>query len=474
MLKKNIIIFGAGEYGASAYCSLHDGYSILCYVDNNAKKQGSFLFGVPVISIEELSNYYNNSTDIIVCMRDYYSAITQLSEIGIDENYVMLEGFLYHNTVAEAMIPVELGSYKAFKREDNNKNILFIQNMACIRTHKIASVMRESGYNVFLLYTLRPPIEEYDSYREIYNDIWHFTSVNGMIDFINQSDFDVLHCSNEPDILVNVALQTSKPVVFDTHDMQSVRTDVDIETIALEFIANTKAEGNIYTSKAVKEIAEEKFDLSGHEVIAFENMMEKQYDITFHPKLSKVDDEIHCVYEGGIVGNIRDNHRFFENIWLEIASQGIHIHFYSQSDEEYCRLLDSKSEYLHYEGNIGGKDLIEELTQYDCGLAIFNVTKRNRTFLETGTANKMYEYLNAGLPVVVGDIQSYVDFVNKYKVGIKLDMGGDILKQLCDAIKIKVEKDFLDKHGFTMEAKQKDLINFYERVMKKSRKVAKN
>ncbi len=465
-MKNNIIIFGAGHYGVCAYHCLCEKYNIKCFADNSADKKDTQLYGLPVIPGNSIIDIYDENVDIVVCIRDYSAVTDKLFQEGIADCYVMTEGFLYYYAPDEPMIPIELFSHTPYISDSKTKSILYLQNKACIRTHKIASIMKRAGYDVFHIFTKCPPVEEYEAYRDIYKDMWHFTSVNGIIDFIDHSDFDVIHCSNEPDILANTALQTKKPVVVDTHDMQSLRSDVDIETMALEYISNCNANGNLYTSNGVVEIAKNKFNLEGHELLSIENMMEKQHDISgYHKKMSSGDKEIHCVYEGAIVGGNKDSHRYFEDMWLKIASNNIHIHFYSQSDEEYCKKLDEKSEYLHYEGNHGGTELIEELTQYDCGLALFNVNKRNKAFLETGTANKVFEYLNAGLPVIVTDIKSYVDFVTKYNAGIKLDLSGDIKKQLEEAINIKIERDFLDKHGFTMESRKNEIVDFYERVM---------
>ncbi len=64
----------------------------------------------------------------------------------------------------------------------------------------------------------------------------------------------------------------------------------------------------------------------------------------------------------------------------------------------------------------------------------------------------------------MGDIQSYVDFVEQYQVGIRLDLAGDIAGQIKEACQIKIADDFLQKHGLTMRSSQKELERFYEKV----------
>lgn len=466
MLKK-CILFGAGFYGKGAYYKLKDFYDILVYVDNNKNIQGKELHNIPIISVEKMLEIYNKGEmDIIVCSEDYYSIINQLIEEGVEDTYVLLEGFLYRFNETEVMVPVELHKITYYKKEKNEKNILFVQNTACIRTHKIASLMKKKGHKVFLLYTIAPPESNNKSFAGIYDEIYTVFTANSLIDFVNNSDFDIIHSSNEPDILTNYLQLTNKKIVFDTHDMMSLRGNSSAEGLILEYMANTKSHGVMYTSQGVLEIAKKRFGLNKKKIFVLENFILEQIKIKQgYPKLSALDDEIHCVYEGSIQGRNKEHHRYFEEIWEKVTDCGIHIHFYSHSDYDYCVELDKKSPYLHYEGNMGSKELATEMTKYDCGLAIFNVNEANRIFLETGTANKVYEYINSGLPVIVGDVQSYIDFVEGYGVGIRLDMSQDIKLQLQKASKIKIEEDFLAKTKCTMDSYADELEQFYISIM---------
>lgn len=466
MLKK-CILFGAGFYGKGAYYKLKDFYDILFYVDNNKNIQGKELHNIPIISVEKMLEIYNKEEmDIVVCSQAYYSMANQLIEAGIEEYYVLLEGFLYRFNETEVMVPVELCKTTYYKKEKNEKNILFVQNTACIRTHKIASLMKKKRYKVFLLYTIAPPESNNKSFAGIYDETYTVFTANSLIDFVNNSDFDVIHSSNEPDILTNYLQLTNKKIVFDTHDMMSLRGNNSVEGLILEYMANTNSHGVMYTSQGVLEIAKKRFGLDNQKTFVLENLILEQSEIKQgYPKLSSKDNEIHCVYEGGIQGRNKEHHRYFEEIWKKITDCGIHIHFYSHSDYDYCIELDKKSPYLHYEGNMGSEELTTEMTKYDCGLAIFNVNEANRVFLETGTANKVYEYINSGLPVIVGDVQSYIDFVEGYGVGIRLNMSQDIKLQLQEASKIIIEEDFLVKNKCTMDSYADELEQFYISIM---------
>ncbi len=467
-MKRNIIIFGIGHYGKNAYWKLKDAYHIIAFADNNRDVQGTFYEDIPVVSGEELMYMNMGDTDIVICTRAYYQIGTQIFDMGIFSYYVMLEGFLYHTDLNETMMPVELCKAPYLRKKDGEKNILFVQNAACIRTYKIAKVMKEEGYKVYLLYTLAPPYAAYEEFADIYEDIWGFSSANGILDFISNSDFDIVHCSNEPDILVNIVQRSNKPVVADTHDMQSIRRDTDFDALVLEYLANVNSDGVMYTSAYGANIAKDKYRLDEKKCFFVNNMVMEQTSVSqVLPKLSASDNAIHCVYEGGVVGNNKESHRFFDEMWKKITDVGVHIHFFSPSSMEYCKRLENISPLIHYEGNISGEKLILEMTKYDCGLAVFNSVGNNKFHLESASPNKVYEYISARIPVISGGTKSLKEFVEQYHVGIELDFSGDIKKQLEEACKLHIESDFLTRNNMTMKSCAGELASFYEKIKKR-------
>lgn len=464
-MKSNIVIFGVGHYGKNAYWKLRNEYHIIYFADNDRDVQGTFYEGILVISGEELGKLDMSDTDIVICTRAYYQIGSQIFGMGIFSYYVMLEGFLYHTDLNETMMPIELFAIPYHRKEDGEKNILFVQNAACIRTYKIAKVMKEEGHKVYLLYTLAPPYAAYKEFADIFEDIWGFSSANGVLDFISNSDFDIVHCSNEPDVLVNIVQKSNKPVIADTHDMQSIRSDIDIETLVLEYLANVNSDGVMYTSAYGADVAKGKYGLDNRKVFFVNNLVMEQIPILQAlPKLSSSDKEIHCVYEGGVVGADKDSHRFFDDLWKKITDEGVHIHFYSPSNIDYCKRLEKISHLIHYEGSVSGEKLILEMTKYDCGLAVYNSVDSNRLLLEGASPNKLYEYISAGIPVVTAGINSLKEFVEQYRVGVGLDFSGDIRNQLEEACRVHIDSDFLTRNNLTMKSHGRELATFYERV----------
>lgn len=244
---KKIVLWGAGFYGQSAYHKTKAQFEIIGFVDENAVTAGGNLFGIPVISVAELREMYSAEIDIVICTEDYFRVSTQLIETGINEYYVMMEGFLYHSSADKSMMPVELSTYSSVKKEKGEKNVLYVQSMADGRTKKMAAAMKEAGYKVYLLYMLAPQENGNGNFSDIYDGEFTFYTANGVIDFIENSDFDLVHSVGDSLGLTNIVLAASRHVVFDVgKDQCECET---VEALFLKHVADIQSDGIIYRSR---------------------------------------------------------------------------------------------------------------------------------------------------------------------------------------------------------------------------------
>lgn len=469
------IIFGAGTIGKRTCYKLNNEienkmrrFEVTAYTDNDQKLWGTKINGVPVISPEELKKQKNIL--VIICSDYFKEILEQLEVMGI-QNIAIVEptgNMLYLYSKEEKMMPIKFSHSPVVncgKGTARLRSILFVQQIPCIRTHKIASILKEKGIRVSLAYTAEHPKRTHSEFVSQYDGIHAIYSMEELVEFVNQSDFDLIHSSNEPDSLTNLLLLSNKKVIHDTHDMMSLCRDVDMDALALEYVANVKGDGNIYISEYARKIALRKFSISQDKTFILENMPLRSYQPSkYLPKLSALDGEIHCVYEGGISPNPYF-YRYFEEIWLKIANKGIHIHFYSTQDETYCKKLENMNPYFHYEGCLETSDLITQMTQYDCGLLLFNITEEFRVHLEVSLANKIFDYLYAGIPEVVNIQGVNREFIENYKIGGYLDLEGDIKSRIQEISSIQIDRDFCHKNKLMMETKAEDLIEFYNRII---------
>lgn len=346
------------------------------------------------------------------------------------------------------------------------RKVLFAQSVPDVRTHKIASVLHEKGVIVDVLYAAVHPQDTYKGMKLPYQRVYRMETINDTLAFINASDYDVIFSCNEPDFISALLVGTNKPVIHDCHDMMSLRSGISIEQHILEYIANSRCDGNIYVTDLVEEIARGKFDLESKPVFLCDNyVLKNQLPKKFLPKLSLQDGELHCVYEGGF-SNAEGHHRSIAPLFMKFAKQKIHVHYYTGLDHEYYREVAKQSPYLHYEGTKEPSELIEAMTQYDVGLTLLNVTDVNRTFLNTTFPNKAWDYLAAGLPILFSELKPFQRFVKKFAIGNVLKPQESIREQVLATKNIEISKTFLSDSKLCMDDFADELIEFLLLVKK--------
>lgn len=461
--KKRVIVFGCGNFGKAAYFKLKKDFDIVAYTDNNAAMWGNTFCGIEIIPPDRILELYNSETFILIAAVKYREIYQQLTEMGISKVLVWKEGFLYYYDEQGYLYPY-LRQCEVV-RENPKKGImrvLFVQVATCIRTNKIAKLLKARGVEVYLAYLSSSPEMNNKEYLDVYCDIFPFYSMEELIEFVNQNYFNIVHSSNTPDYLTELLTYTNKPIVHDCHDFSSVYLNMSSNEMAVEHIANVKSTGVIYPTYGLRNLAVRKFMLPLEKTFVLENLISEELSTDVRlEKVSNLSGDIHCVYEGGISGEDRSSHRYYEDIWLKIAEEKVHIHFYSPASEDYCRKLESKSTYLHYEGNKSSKELAVEMSKYDVGLCVWNVTGRDK-YLEESSPNKIYEYVNVGIPIAVSGVNSQIEFVETNQFGRHLDIQGNIREQLDIIKSIAIPKNILREKQLTMERKIPRLIEFYE------------
>jgi 2-polyprenyl-3-methyl-5-hydroxy-6-metoxy-1,4-benzoquinol methylase/glycosyltransferase involved in cell wall biosynthesis len=338
----------------------------------------------------------------------------------------------------------------------NSLNILFVQEAPCIRNYKMANALRSRGHKISLAYTKARLSQMYKGLRDdVYNECIQLTSYRHLWDITN--NYDIIHCHNEPDILTVAALAGDAPVVHDTHDLISLRANGDPNLSYFEGVANRGSAGRVYTTPYQLEEAKRLYGVNGHVLVFYNYASESDLPTNYHAKLSDQDGQVHIVYEGGIGGN---SHRDFHSLFVDLASQDIHIHiypsFYSQEIAQYF----SKHKNIHYNHPISPKQIIKEMTQYDFGIIPFNIERGNKRFLDSTIANKLFEYLAAGLPVITSPLKAYIDYFKHHPVGITFENDKDIIENIPKLKMIAKRTDF-SRQIFTYENEITKLETFY-------------
>lgn len=143
-------------------------------------------------------------------------------------------------------------------------------------------------------------------------------------------------------------------------------------------------------------------------------------------KLSKKDKKIHMVY----VGHIASQRDWLESIQA-IADQRIYIHLYGKTanlneiedkertKEYYEKIISNK--YIKIHTTVNQEQLAKEISKYDCG--IFSFSKLEEIFEAISTGNKIFSYLEAGLPILcLKNFKAVNKIITDNKIGFAIDL----------------------------------------------------
>ena len=75
---RQLVLFGSGRYAQRLLEMYGKDYPVVAILDNNKKRWGTDVMGVPVLSSQELSRFNSQKYKIIVCIKNYLSVVRQL------------------------------------------------------------------------------------------------------------------------------------------------------------------------------------------------------------------------------------------------------------------------------------------------------------------------------------------------------------------------------------------------------------
>ncbi|MCB2184814.1 MAG: glycosyltransferase [Deltaproteobacteria bacterium] len=352
--------------------------------------------------------------------------------------------------------PVAPASPAAAPAPDHRLKILFVQEVPCVRNYKMARALLARGHQVTLAYGRFRPSEVYPGLDDgLYTACVHLTSHRQLWDLA--AAFEVVHCHNEPDVWSVVALGCGKPVVHDTHDLLSLREPDDTSLTFFEGLANRAAGGRVYTTVYQEKAARRLYGVQGPSLVLGNYISRDDLPAAPRPKLSAGDGQPHLVYEGHLGHR---EHRRLSDIFLAIADRGVNVHIYPTKWAQGMAPNLAAHPRVHVHQPVAPHEIIGEMTQYDAGVIPWRLGPENREFLDTTLANKLYEYLAAGLPVVTSPLVSYRDFFSQNPVGFTFREPQEIAERWPELTSLAAETDF-SAYVFTYEDQIPRLEQFY-------------
>ena len=350
--------------------------------------------------------------------------------------------------------------------DKNSLNILFIQDAPCIRNYKYAAALKKRGHKVTLAYFIKKLSERYQGLNDdVYEDSIKITGYKQLWEL--SKNFDLIHSHNEPDYYTIAAMAGSIPVIHDTHDLISLREPENNQLKYFEGVANRGAAGRIYSTPYQYKEAQDLYGVNGNSIVFYNYAAGDHLPKNYLPKLSSIDGKIHLVYEGGVSGS-DGKHRDFADQFVKLSQLGYFVHIYPAAFNEELNSFFSLYPNIVYNNPIPPGTLIEIMTQFDFGIIPWNIEKGNVRFLSSTIANKLFEYLAAGIPVAAADITSYRDFFKKNHVGITFSSIEDFHSKIDTLQKIKNEMTG-KKIEFTYESEIEKVEKFYFEIIGKKK-----
>jgi hypothetical protein len=140
--------------------------------------------------------------------------------------------------------------------------------------------------------------------------------------------------------------------------------------------------------------------------------------------------DIHFVYAGGVAGSHRDKTHYgsiqFHELIKVLDDQHIHFHIYPsptnvRADYKEYEQMAKNTEFFHFHSPVSQEAIAAELNRYHFGVLPFFSThsKQSEDKYKYATSLKLFNYIEAGIPVLVSKDLIYQSWiVGRYNAGI--------------------------------------------------------
>ena len=286
---------------------------------------------------------------------------------------------------------------------------------------------------------------------------------------LDQLEIDVVHSQNYEHLGYYATRYAGRPVIHDVSDFYTIfprnqdcprrRFQSPLQFFKhlrrqwLEKATFERADALTFNSPLMLEVARRRFTIAGKTLVVPNAVPVQDLPRTQYPKLSQEDGAIHTVFVGHINGPKLQ-------ILAEIANTGVHVHLYTLQKSSFePTLLRTCKEipYLHSHGALPYRRLLQQLTQYDFGLVLW-YKGATEPFFQASLPSKLFDYLAAGLPVIVGPFRALIDFIEEHQCGFVLHHVDELPQKLHKAYTVG------DRKKYTMEYHIQPLVDLYHEL----------
>jgi hypothetical protein len=379
------------------------------------------------------------------------------------------------------------------------KKIVYVPSQSKIRLYKIAKAVKltnqfelllvcpeafydealfEGIFDKVVFFTKKTKLKDSKYYQFLAQKMNVSEGLDKMVELVKKEEPDIIHTFCEPYTHIEKLLkETNFPVVMtDGNDFSGISFGVDKIDDKLkrqEQFCFENVKGLIY--KGPKRVTDYYrsfgYKINCEELTWLDHTDE---DLFVTRNKNKENQEIHMVFTGTISKDPERKYCYYIPLAKELAKQKIHFHVYPTPYKPYKEYLDldKNEEYFHFHKSLPMKELIDEISTYDWGLWIHAEDPSIRTTIDkirTGIGNKLFSYLEAGLPIIASDSRIYgSEFVKKHELGFSVnDRDWNKLDKMISKYDIAtLKEDILAKRKeLSLQSNKGKIVELYHKLM---------
>lgn len=314
-------------------------------------------------------------------------------------------------------------------------NIAFVTQYARARELKLAYAARLCGHQVTLIAS---GVQFPDMANEYFDDFRGAKNVWQMLKVLDEINPDVVHLfvNYNNAFLLPILLYSSSPVIYDPYDCLKGMFKPEFQINCLELRAERMSfeQADHICSRSLEPLyLRRKFGYQMPDTTYFAEYCWKEPK-PYEPRDRFREADLHIVYVGGIWPEDRypaDKFGYAQYIEVSriLAKQNIHLHIYpaptpaiSNFESFFSLYLEeaTTNPYLHFYHPINYNELTQVLSRFDAAMHIMGLTinenlgRLARPKLDYSSANKLFDYIEAGLPVIIHNGKHQKSLVRHY------------------------------------------------------------
>ena len=334
--------------------------------------------------------------------------------------------------------------------QDDKREVLFLSVNPRVDMAKKADALRQlDGYRVRMLCHNGTGDVLDEFFGRFYDEVIPYANLVELTYFLLALKPDVIVARPKNQVAALAILLGNAPVVFNVYDIEAINTPEEsmdpryAEADALRLNVETErfcmenAAGIIHKGRRdeIDTYIRPKYDVRAPVLHFYPFCWERYFAPEDTPKLSREDGIPHLVYTGVVSPSSMDRrlvgHSQFAPMIETVTEQKVHWHIYYNPEtgvndgyyQEYFDLAE-RNPYFHFHSPLPYHRLSSEIAKYDYGYMVHDTRGAlwGQSCNDVSMANKIFTYLEAGLPMIVGDsFGAVADFVNEHGVGIVVD-----------------------------------------------------